>query len=66
MEINEELEEDTSLINKDCYGEGWILVIEASNLDEDLATLFHGDSVVGFIEREVEIAEAEKAKAEAG
>ena len=66
VEINEDLEEDTSLINKDCYGEGWILVIEASNLDEDLATLFHGDSVVDFIEREVEIAEAEKAKAEAG
>lgn len=66
VEINEDLEEDTSLINKDCYGEGWILVIEAGNLDEDLAKLFHGDSVVDFIKREVEHAEAEKAKAEAG
>ena len=64
VEINEELEEDTSLINKDCYGEGWILVIEASNLDEELAGLYHGESVVGFIQSELEVVEAEKAKAE--
>ncbi|HOP48355.1 MAG TPA: glycine cleavage system protein GcvH [Desulfobacteraceae bacterium] len=66
VEINEDLEDDTSLINTDPYGEGWILVIEASNLDEDLGSLYHGESVVGFIEEEVKIAEAEKAKAEAG
>jgi glycine cleavage system H protein len=64
VEINEVLEEDTSLINKDPYGEGWILVIAASNLDEELATLYHGESVVGFIESELEVVEAEKAKAE--
>ena len=64
VEINEELEEDTSLINKDCYGEGWILVIEASKLDEELAGLYHGESVVGFIQSELEVVEAEKAKAE--
>ena len=63
VEINEELEEDTSLINKDPYGEGWILVIEASNLDEELDTLVHGESVVGFIESVLEVVEAEKAKA---
>ena len=64
VEINEELEEDTSLINKDCYGEGWILVIEASRLQEELATLYHGESVVGFIESEMAVVEAEKAKSE--
>jgi len=64
IEINEELEEDTRLINKDCYGEGWILVIEAGNLEEELATLYHGESVVGFIESEMAVVEAEKAKAE--
>jgi glycine cleavage system H protein len=66
VEINEDLEDDTSLINSDPYGEGWILVIEASNLDEELGNLYHGESVVGFIDVEVKIAEAEKAKAEAG
>lgn len=64
IEINEELEEDTSLINKDPYGEGWILVIEAGNLEEELPTLYHGESVVGFIQSELEVVEAEKAKAE--
>ena len=38
-EINEDLEEDCSLINTDPYGKGWILVIEASNLDEELGNL---------------------------
>ncbi|MBN1276848.1 MAG: glycine cleavage system protein GcvH [Deltaproteobacteria bacterium] len=65
VEVNEDLEDDTSLINKDPYGEGWILVIEASNLDEDLGNLYHGDAVVDFINEEVKTAEAEKAKAEA-
>lgn len=61
--INEDLEEDTSLINKDCYGKGWILVIEASGLDSDLANLVHGPAVVEFIEKEIKRAEEEKAKA---
>lgn len=65
VEVNEDLEDDTSLINKDPYGEGWILVIEASNLDEELKNLYHGDAVVDFINEEVKTAEAEKAKAEA-
>ena len=65
VEVNEELEDDTSLINTDCYGKGWILVIEASNLDEELKNLYHGEAVVSFINEEVKLAEAEKAKAEA-
>ena len=61
-EVNEDLDEDTSLINTDPYGKGWILVIEASNLDEDLGNLLHGDAVVTFIEEEIKRAEEEKAK----
>ena len=66
-EINEEMEEDTSLINTDPYGEGWILVIEAEDEDElqsELENLIHGDAVRDFIDREVAKAEEEKAKAE--
>lgn len=62
-EINEALEDDTSLINSDPYGKGWILVIEASNLDEDLAELMKGQAVAPFIESEIKRAEEEKAKA---
>jgi len=63
IEINEELEEDTSLINTDPYGKGWILVIKATDLDSELDNLMHGDELVDFIEREIKVAEEEKAKA---
>lgn len=62
VEINEDLEDDTSLINTDPYGEGWILVIEAGDLDSELTSLIHGDGVVDFIEGEIKRAEDEKAK----
>ncbi len=61
IEINEELEDDTSLINTDPYGEGWIIVIEASDLDSDLGNLIHGDAVADFIDKEIKRAEEEKA-----
>ena len=66
-EINEEMEEDTSLINTDPYGEGWILVIEAEDEDElrsELKNLIHGDAVRDFVEQEIAKAEEEKAKDE--
>jgi glycine cleavage system H protein len=63
LEINEDLEEDTSLINSDPYGKGWVLVLEASELDDDLANLLHGDAVSEFIESEIRKAAEEKAKA---
>jgi len=66
-EINEEMEEDTSLINTDPYGDGWILVIEAEDEDElqsELKNLIHGDAVQDFVDREIAKAEEEKAKAE--
>ena len=66
-EINEEMEEDTSLINTDPYGDGWILVIEAEDEDElqsELGNLIHGDGVRDFIDREIAKTEEEKAKAE--
>ncbi|MEJ2723905.1 MAG: glycine cleavage system protein GcvH [Deltaproteobacteria bacterium] len=63
VEINEDLEEDTSLINTDPYGKGWVLVIEASDLDSELENLMQGEALVGFIEDEIKRAEEEKAKA---
>ena len=63
VEINEDLEDDTSIINTDPYGKGWILVIEAGNLDSELENLIHGDDVHGWIDSEIKKAEEEKAKA---
>ncbi|MCJ7596041.1 MAG: glycine cleavage system protein GcvH [Desulfobacterales bacterium] len=63
VEINEDLEEDTSLINSDPYGKGWILVIEASDLESELESLMQGEPLISFIEQEVKRAEEERAKA---
>jgi len=66
-EINEEMEEDTGLINTDPYGDGWILVIEAEDEDElqsELKNLIHGDAVLDFVDREIAKTVEEKAKAE--
>jgi len=68
-EINEDLEEDTSLINSDPYGEGWILVINAEDeedLQAELKNLIHGDAVSEFVDREIARTEEERAKAEQG
>ncbi|MBC8420662.1 MAG: glycine cleavage system protein GcvH [Desulfobacterales bacterium] len=65
VEINEDLEDDTTFINSDPYGEGWILVIEAEEEDglaSELGNLIHGDAVEDFIEREVKRAEEEREK----
>jgi glycine cleavage system H protein len=62
VQINEDLEEETALINTDPYGKGWILVIEASDLESELENLFQGDAVAEFIEKELKRAEEEKAK----
>ncbi len=67
LEINEEMEEDTGLINTDPYGDGWILVIEAEDedgLQSELKNLIHGDAVQDFIDKEIAKTEEEKAKAE--
>ena len=63
VQINEDLEEETGLINTDPYGKGWVLVIEASDLESELENLIHGDAVADFIEKEVKRAEEEKAMA---
>jgi glycine cleavage system H protein len=61
--VNEALQDDFSLINSDPYGEGWVIRIKPSNLDEDLNNLFHGAKLEEWIKAEIKRAEEEKAKA---
>jgi glycine cleavage system H protein len=44
--VNEELESKPELINEDPYGEGWILIVEPTNLDEDIKALLDFDAAV--------------------
>ncbi len=42
VEINEEADDDPRLINQDPYGEGWIIKVRPSDLQNDLARLQKG------------------------
>ncbi|MBU0568075.1 glycine cleavage system protein GcvH [bacterium] len=60
IEVNEELESDSTVINSDPYDEGWIMLIRPSNLDEDLLGLMQGEAVEDWLKEEIAKAEAEK------
>jgi len=53
LEVNEELEDDPTLINSDPYGKGWIFTMRPADAGE-IENLIHGDAVVDFIKAEVE------------
>lgn len=59
VEVNPKLKSKPTLINEDPYGEGWMVIVEPSNLDEDLKDLHHGpEDVKAWMEKEM----AEKLK----
>jgi glycine cleavage system H protein len=45
LESNEELEMDPTIINKDCYGEGWMYKIKPNDMGE-VENLIHGAAAV--------------------
>ena len=53
VEVNEDIEDDLELLAEDSYDEGWLIVIEPSNLDDDLAQLVHGDDVKAWFEEDL-------------
>ncbi len=64
-EVNYELDSDSTIINKDPYGEGWVAVLTPSDLDAELADLVHGpEAIAEFVKQQIE--KAEKVKAEGG
>lgn len=53
IEINEKLRREPKLLNTDPYGEGWIAVIEPTNLEEDKKNLISDfEELKKFIEEE--------------
>jgi len=53
-ELNEEVESDSTLVNSDPYGQGWILKIEPASRDDDLGKLMKGDAIGDWLKSEVE------------
>ena len=55
IDANGELEDAPELINKSCYGEGWIAKIKPSNLDSELSNLMKaGPDFEQFIKSEIQ------------
>jgi glycine cleavage system H protein len=53
VEINQRVMGQPDLINADPYGEGWLVVIEAEDLEADLTGLVHGPDVQTWLEESV-------------
>ena len=45
-EVHEELIDKPELINEDPYGEGWLIVVEPSNLDNEVSNILGFDAAV--------------------
>lgn len=43
-EVNEKVINDPSIVNKDPYGEGWLVIIEPRKLEEELKNLLNADA----------------------
>jgi glycine cleavage system H protein len=46
--VNDALTDNPEPINEDPYGEGWLVVVDPSNLDDDLAALMDYDAAVAW------------------
>lgn len=60
LEVNEELEDDCTLINKSPYDKGWIMKVKPSNLDDDKKNLVTGNKIEAWIKKEIDDAEKKK------
>ena len=60
IQVNEELEDEPTLINSSPYNKGWIMVLKPSDLENDLKNLMKGEEVISFVIKSLEEAEKKK------
>jgi len=54
IEVNEDLRRKAGLVNEDPYGKGWLSVLQPTNLDEELKTLWTDlDKMKTWLEQEI-------------
>ncbi|MFX1486278.1 MAG: glycine cleavage system protein GcvH [Promethearchaeota archaeon] len=53
VEVNDALEDSPELINSDTYGQGWLVIIRAGDLDKQLSKLMTPEQYAGFLKEEV-------------
>ena len=49
VEVNKRLEQEPELVNKEPYGDGWIVLIETSSLQEDLTKLMDAAKYAAYL-----------------
>ena len=54
LEVNPEVKKKPTIINEDPYGDGWLIVVEPTNLEPELANLVTGDAIKAWIDKEIE------------
>lgn len=52
VEVNEDIEDNLELIAEDPYGDGWLILIDPSSLEDDLEALVHGDEIKPWFEED--------------
>ncbi len=53
-EFNEELEFEPALINRDPYGDGWLVKIRPDNLEAEVGKLLTNETLKAWLEPEIE------------
>lgn len=53
LDVNKALEDSPELINGDTYGQGWLVVIQAEDLDKQISTLMTPEQYAELLKEEV-------------
>jgi glycine cleavage system H protein len=54
-EVNWELIRDGSIMNRDPYGDGWVMILTPSDLEDEMDDLIHGTgAVTEWLKRQIE------------
>ncbi len=53
IEVNSDVEDELELFVEDPYGDGWLVLVEPSNLEADLEELVHGDELGSWFAEDI-------------
>ncbi len=54
VDVNKDLAAAPKPLNEDCYGQGWIAVMEPANMADVQSGLLYGEKAIEFVKSEIE------------
>ncbi len=54
IEVNEDVEDNLSILAENPYGEGWLIKVKPTNLKDDLKVLTHGTDVGPWLKKDID------------